>query len=323
MSRVGAVVIGRNEAHNLRRCLASVVEHVSAVVFVDSGSTDGSVELVRGLGVDVVELDPSASFTVARARNAGAEYLIRRDPSIELVQFVDGDSEMVSTWFERGRAALTADPGAAVAFGCWRERNPATSMYARVYQMDSDPRLGGTADVPGMCMVRAAAFRDAGGFNADLRGLEDRELSLRLRRRGWRLAFVDAEMAVHETGICDWKSWGRRRMRGGHALAHAVALHGPWERKAVRRTLSAAFWGAALPATVVIAVMLFGARGLLLLAAYPIFAGIIYRRVRRLGFARRDAAAYAWLVSLAKFPQMAGQVQFLVDRLRRRSRAGG
>ena len=39
---VGLVVIGRNEGERLVRCLRSVIGRADAVVYVDSGSTDGS-----------------------------------------------------------------------------------------------------------------------------------------------------------------------------------------------------------------------------------------------------------------------------------------
>ena len=52
---IGVVVIGRNEGPRLQRCLASVLGMAQQIVYVDSGSTDGSVQMARGLGVEVVE----------------------------------------------------------------------------------------------------------------------------------------------------------------------------------------------------------------------------------------------------------------------------
>ena len=43
MSRLGIVAIGRNEGERLRRCLESVVGLGHAIVYVDSGSTDGTL----------------------------------------------------------------------------------------------------------------------------------------------------------------------------------------------------------------------------------------------------------------------------------------
>ena len=69
MQPIGVIIIGRNEGNRLHQCLLSVVGQERMVVYVDSGSTDGSVALASSLGVDVVELDLSIPFTAARARN--------------------------------------------------------------------------------------------------------------------------------------------------------------------------------------------------------------------------------------------------------------
>lgn len=75
--QIGAVAIGRNEGDRLADCLKSLAGQVGHMVYVDSGSTDGSLELARSLGADVVLLDTSRPFTAARARNAGLSRLLQ------------------------------------------------------------------------------------------------------------------------------------------------------------------------------------------------------------------------------------------------------
>src|SRR5688572_5313831 len=68
---VGVVVIGRNEGERLQRCLKSLLAQGGGpIVYVDSGSSDGSVAFARSVGVIVVNLDTSVPFTMARGRNA-------------------------------------------------------------------------------------------------------------------------------------------------------------------------------------------------------------------------------------------------------------
>src|ERR1700722_10167452 len=43
----GGVAIGRNEGERLKRCLRSLSKRASPVVYVDSGSIDGSVQWAR------------------------------------------------------------------------------------------------------------------------------------------------------------------------------------------------------------------------------------------------------------------------------------
>src|SRR5262245_16239994 len=62
---LGVVIIGRNEGERLRCCLASVSAQGLSVVYVDSNSTDSSIELARGMGASVVALDSSRPYSAA------------------------------------------------------------------------------------------------------------------------------------------------------------------------------------------------------------------------------------------------------------------
>ena len=87
---VGVVVIGRNEGERLKRCLGSIQkQHSGPVVYVDSGSTDGSAVYARSIGVEVVDLDISIPFTMARGRNAGLKQLVKKYPQCHFVQFIE------------------------------------------------------------------------------------------------------------------------------------------------------------------------------------------------------------------------------------------
>src|SRR4051794_1439560 len=103
MNDTAVIAIGRNEGERLRLCLTSALASGCRVIYVDSNSTDGSVELARSIGADVVELDMSLPFSAARARNAGFAKL---GPETRYAQFVDGDCEIVAGWIETARQQL-------------------------------------------------------------------------------------------------------------------------------------------------------------------------------------------------------------------------
>ena len=127
----GAVVIGRNEGARLKRCLASISD-ATALVYVDSGSSDGSAKMARDRGVDVVDLDMSIPFTAARARNAGFAHLQDKFPDLHFVQFVDGDCELAKGWTERAARFLESRPDVAAVCGRLRERYPEKSSIQLV-----------------------------------------------------------------------------------------------------------------------------------------------------------------------------------------------
>jgi len=64
--RVSAVMIVKNEEQYLRECLASIQGAVDEIVVVDTGSTDSTREIARGMGAKVVEWEWTDDFAAAR-----------------------------------------------------------------------------------------------------------------------------------------------------------------------------------------------------------------------------------------------------------------
>jgi glycosyltransferase involved in cell wall biosynthesis len=139
--RIGAVLIGRNEGARLLACLASVGAQAGRMVYVDSGSTDGSVTAAQAAGAVVVDLDLSQPFTAARARNEGLARLLEDGP-LDYVQFIDGDCELCDGWIGTAAAFLDAHPDIAVVHGRRRERFPEASLYNQLCDWEWDRPLG-------------------------------------------------------------------------------------------------------------------------------------------------------------------------------------
>lgn len=322
MKCVGVVAIGRNEGERLRRCLASVVGRAAIVVYVDSGSTDGSVDAERKLGAEVVELDLSVPFTAARARNAGFARLLEILPDIEFVQFVDGDCEIDANWLATGIAVLQAEPRLAVVCGRRRERFPERSIYNRLCDLEWDTPVGDAAACGGDALFRAAAFAAVDGFDASLIAGEEPELCVRLRERGWKIRRLDAEMTLHDAAMTRWRQWWKRAVRAGHAYAEGAALHGdPPERHWVREVRSNWVWGFVVPSIAIGFAWPTHGWSLLLLVGFVVLAWRVLRGARRRCWCVTDALAYAVFTVLGKFPMALGQLQFCCNRVAgRRSR---
>jgi len=315
------VVIGRNEGGRLLRCLDAIRRPEACVVYVDSGSSDGSPAAALARGVRVVALDPARPFSAARARNEGLDEVVRVAPGAELVQFLDGDCELCPGWLERAAAALRADPGLAVVSGRIRERERERSVYNLLCDLEWDAPAGEAHTCGGNAMMRIRAVREAGGFDPTLIAGEEPELAFRLRARGWRLRRLADDMVLHDAEMLRFGQWWRRNVRGGWAYAEGAALHGGSpERYAVRETLSNAFWGALLPLAVVGLAPRAGGLSALLLAVYPLLGARIYARALRRGRARRDAALQALFTVLGKLPQALGQAQYALLRAMGRRR---
>jgi glycosyltransferase involved in cell wall biosynthesis len=97
MTRLALVMIVRNEARCLARCLASARPVVDRMIVLDTGSSDGTVEIARAAGAEVHAFAWCDDFSAAR--NAALD---RSDADWNLV--LDADE-----WLDAGAEALSPE----------------------------------------------------------------------------------------------------------------------------------------------------------------------------------------------------------------------
>ncbi|MCB1388611.1 MAG: glycosyltransferase [Rhodobacteraceae bacterium] len=303
---VDAVVIGRNEGDRLLACLDSLQGQVRRVVYVDSGSTDGSAEAARNRGATVIDLDLGRPFTAARARNAGLVSL--RDDAPDYVQFIDGDCVLREGWMDRALRFLSDNLRAAVVCGRRRERHPEASVYNTLIDHEWDTPIGEARACGGDALMRFQAVNAVGGYRDDLIAGEEPELCLRLRARGWTIWRIDAEMTWHDADITRLSQWWKRTERAGHAFAEGAARFStpqtPHWQAEVRRIW---IWGVAIPLAALIGSPIHPA-ALLLVLVYPLQ---VLRLKPRLGWSG------AFFNTLGKFPEAVGALRYHLRRLTR------
>lgn len=314
---VGLVVIGRNEGERLACCLASV-RTIPRRVYVDSSSTDGSIALAQREGTTVVELAMPPNFTAARARNAGIARLLADDPHLEFVQMVDGDCQVQPGWVEAALAALQAEPDLALVFGRRRERYPDRSIYNALCDDEWNAPIGESPGCGGDAMFRVQALRQVDFYNGSMIAGEDTELSMRLRKRGWRLRRIDAEMTLHDAAIMRFGQWWNRTRRSGHAYGEMAHLHPDardpnWPRQ-VRSILA---WGGGMTGLLAAAVLLaiivspiYWLAASLVFLPWPVRMAQLARRQRRRGLSPRVARASGVLLMVGKVPQFLGLASY-------------
>lgn len=310
--RVAAVIIGRNEGARLIACLASVVPQVGRVVYVDSGSSDGSVDAARRAGAEVVELDMSRPFTAARARNAGLATL-RAGPQADLVQFVDGDCRLDPRWIGSATGFLARTPKAVAVCGRLHEVDVAASIYNRLCDWEWDTPVGRTDACGGIAMMRREALAEVGGFRETLIAGEEPDLCQRLIARGGEIWRIDADMGFHDAAIYRFGQWWRRNVRAGHAFAEVGGLH-PALYPAARRRMM--FWGLGLPVVAVAGAVWFPPAVLAVGGLYAASASRSALRFRRRGFPPAQAVKAGALLTLSKVCNLQGAALYLLRRLR-------
>jgi len=312
---VGAVVIARNEGDRLRRCLSSIPDNIH-IVYVDSGSTDGSLEWAREQALELVELDTSVAFTAARARNAGFRRLQEIVPHLEFIQFVDGDCELFESWLRAGLTELDSREAAVVVCGRIREHDPDRTIYQQLFDIELDLQAGPTTHCGGIFLVRANAFEAVNGFRPEIVAGEEPELCARLRKKGGEIWRLDTDMAYHDSDISRFGHWWKRMVRGGQAYTEGFLLH--HESREGRAVASILFWGLLLPLVTLVSSWWILGWSLIFLALYPLQFLRIWRREVVAGRSGRIARAQAFFMLVAKFAQIVGMCRLLLFRVLRR-----
>jgi glycosyltransferase involved in cell wall biosynthesis len=315
---LSVVVIGRNEGARLTRCLESIgqmrpLQGLIEVIYVDSGSTDGSIERASQFKVKVKRLE-STNPCAAAGRNAGW-----RAAKAPIILFLDGDT-VLEREFVADTIAELKDPNVAVVFGNRREIDPNASIYTRVLDRDWIAPVGVVEFCGGDALIRRDVLELVGGFDERLIAGEEPEMCQRIRALGFTILHVDRPMTGHELAMTRFSQYWRRAIRSGYAYAEvstrfkstALPL---WDKEARSNLVH----GAGLLAMVVVAPLISQAlHSIIPIAAAVAIIGML---------AIRTAVRFRWqtadLVTLLLFglhsqlvhiPLLFGQLKFQRDR---------
>jgi glycosyltransferase involved in cell wall biosynthesis len=241
--KLSIVIIGRNEGDRLTSCLQSVavVSTESELIYVDSASTDGSVQLAANFGADAIVLH-GGTQTAARARNAGWQRA--RAP---LILFLDGDTILNPDFPAAAIKVLEAEPAIAAVWGHRREIHPERSVYNRVLDLDWIYAAGDTDYCGGDVLMRRSALAEVEGYDPAVIAGEEPELCRRLRARGYRIVHIDSPMTGHDLNMTRFSQYWRRAVRAGHAYAEmAFRYRGTtdpmWSQESRRNLRIGVFW---------------------------------------------------------------------------------
>ena len=306
---VGLVAIGRNEGDRLKRCLRSVPGDVP-IVYVDSASTDDSVAFARSYGAHVVELDLTMPFTAARARNEGLAALLRSNPDIEYIQFVDGDCELEENWLSTASAFLIKKETIAAVCGRRREKYPDASLYNRMCDDEWNTPVGKADASGGDAMFRTAPLLQMGGYDPDMIAGEEPELCQRLRSQGWEIWRLDAPMTIHDADMHHIGQWWQRAIRSGfgYAQVRRKTAASDGDRLYRREVGSALFWTFGIIAVAILIAIILGPAWLAVAPA--IWLMQLLRLSLREGFAKGSH------LLVGKIAETIGIIRFALSYLR-------
>ena len=318
---LSVVIIGRNEGERLERCILSAQSiegwQPAEILYVDSGSTDGSLDLAARLGAVVLPL-PAGAFTAARARNFGW-----RHATGEMILFLDGDTILDADFPLAALAELEKDAANAAAWGHRREFCGCVSVYVRVLDLDWVYAPGETLFFGGDVLVRRAALESVGGFDEKLIAGEEPEMCRRMSNNSWRIQHIDVPMTLHDLAITRFSQYWRRATRAGYAFASVSARFRAtsdpfWSSDARRNRIRGLFWLLSPILALAISVWLLSplplALWLLLLVSVTLRSAWLSRWKSN---DRKTLILYGLHSHLQQVPIFLGQLQYLTNRDRK------
>jgi glycosyltransferase involved in cell wall biosynthesis len=315
---LSVVVIGRNEGDRLVRCLESVaamrqVGRAPEVIYVDSASTDGSIERAAQLGAKIISVAPVRP-SAAAGRNAGW-----RASRGAIVLFLDGDMTIVPDFVERAIGEFSA-PEVGILFGDCRESNPQGSIYNRILDLDWIVPVGPVEYCGGAALIRRDLLERVGGYNENLIAAEDTELCSRIRAIGYTVLHVDRLMVQHDLAITRFSQYWRRALRSGYAYAEVSERIRPsdlplWYRQARRNRAQGAVMVAIIAGAPILVVAFRSFIPLLLVISIIAMLAVrtaIRSRWKKVPLLTR--LLHGLHSHLVQIPLLFGQLRYQVDR---------
>lgn len=244
MSKVSVVVLTKNGGPLFRTCLEGVCAQTHAgkveVIVVDSGSTDETLEIVKGHPVRLEQIPPE-SFHHARTRNfaatlAGGEFLV----------FLSQDAVPGSNRWLQTMVANFDDPGVGAVYGrqvpkpgSSLERQDALDAVYGEKKIVKDPanRNGQGYRFYHFSDANSAVRRsvwEATRFPEDLKIFEDLGIAKRILDAGWKIVY-DPEPSVFHSHHHTTMGLFKRYFDIGYTLQRLKIADAPGMRSSLLR----------------------------------------------------------------------------------------
>jgi glycosyltransferase involved in cell wall biosynthesis len=210
---VSVIVTTKNSAHTLEACLASLKRQTARdleILVVDNFSNDQTPEIARRLANMFEQVGPERS----RQRNRGGElasgsWLLFLDSDMALPPGIVAECLAAK---ERGFPALIIP-----------EVSKGTGYWAAVKALERACYVGDDT-IEAARFIQRDLFWEVGGFDEDLTGPEDWELTARIRRAGKPIGRTQTPL-IHDEGHLRLKETVRSKFYYGRTMPRYLKKH--------------------------------------------------------------------------------------------------
>ena len=221
---VSIVVRSFNEGWALRQTLPALREQSLSdweLIVIDSGSTDGSVDLIRAMHpAHFVQIRPE-EYNPSRVMNQGM-----RLARAERVIFLNADATPQGPEWLRPLADALLDPATAAVFGRQIPRPDCQAVYAHDYDRCFGTHRESAEWEHFFSMVSSGLRKDIWskrGFREDLQYSEDDEYTRWCRAQGYKVIYCPESVVMHSHNYSPGQAFRR-------SFGEAKALAAVWTR---------------------------------------------------------------------------------------------
>jgi cellulose synthase/poly-beta-1,6-N-acetylglucosamine synthase-like glycosyltransferase len=315
---VSVVIIGRNEGNRLVNCIKAVQnltypKEKMEIIYVDSRSSDDSLEQVRKLGVKKVFVLEEEKTCAAMGRNKGLEHA-----EGELVLFLDGDTQIWPDFLETAIPHFV-NPEIGIVYGRRVEIHP-ESLYIRLCGSDWSQRTPGyTETSAGDVLIRKEAIQKIGGYKEIIAG-EDPEMSNRIINAGYKILFLDKDMVKHDLAMHSFKQYWKHSVRSGFAYAVIASmtkdrLHPLYVEKNRKIMIQGLIYSFTLIGSIIVSLIF---KNPLAILVYLFFGTLIVGRSfiknRNKGIDPAFNLIYSVHSHFLKIPLLIGQITYVINK---------
>lgn len=228
---ISYVIIGRNEAQSIGKCIESVLQSShrfdsSEIVFVDSRSTDSTVEIAKRYPIAVLRLLENQTASPAAGRTIGTQFT-----KGEFVMYVDGDMTLNPEWTANAVSFMKLHEDFGAIFGRLvsspeaLRRHEHGSVQTYVSRKTKEGlSVSNAKRVSGAVLMRRSSLDRVGGFNPHLTGDEEAELSYRISSHGLKIGASHEVMAIHPSRRNSTLKETWRRFKNGYFKGQGKVL---------------------------------------------------------------------------------------------------
>lgn len=221
---VSIVMRSFNEAWALKETLPALAAQEFAdweLIVIDSGSSDGSQELIRAAKpAHFIQIQPH-EYNPSRVMNQGM-----RLAQADTVVFLNADATPQGPHWLRPLYDALQDPQTAAAFSRQVPRPDCEAVFAHDYDRCFGPQRESARWDHFFSMVSSGLRRDVWaqrGFREDLQFAEDDEYTRWCIAQGYRICYVDGSVAMHSH---NYTAAQARKRAFGDACAMAATYPG-------------------------------------------------------------------------------------------------